>query len=70
MLPGMSYNVPDDMLNIAEGRLEKWRVIIQSMTPEEKENPKIYQLFTRKTSRHEVQEQPKKTLKNFSNSML
>jgi signal recognition particle subunit SRP54 len=41
MLPGMSYDVPDDMLNMAEGRLEKWRVIIQSMRPEEKENPKI-----------------------------
>jgi signal recognition particle subunit SRP54 len=41
MLPGMSYNVPDEMLNNAEGRLDKWRVIIQSMTPEEKENPKM-----------------------------
>ena len=42
MLPGMSQNVPDDMLNMAEGRLETWRVIIQSMTPAEKENPKIF----------------------------
>jgi signal recognition particle subunit SRP54 len=41
MIPGMSYDVPEDMLNMAEGRLEKWRVIIQSMRPEEKENPKI-----------------------------
>jgi len=41
MLPGMSYDVPDDMLNTAEGRLEKWRVIIQSMRVEEKENPKL-----------------------------
>lgn len=41
MLPGMSYNIPEDMLNTAEDRLEKWRVIIQSMRPEEKENPKI-----------------------------
>jgi signal recognition particle subunit SRP54 len=41
MLPGMSYDIPDDMLNTAEDRLEKWRVIIQSMRPEEKENPKI-----------------------------
>ena len=41
MLPGMSYNVPDEMLNTAEGRLEKWRVIIQSMCVEEKENPKL-----------------------------
>lgn len=42
MLPGMSYDLPEDMLNTAEGRLEKWRVIIQSMTPEEKENPKLF----------------------------
>ena len=41
MLPGMSYDVPDDMLNMAEDRLEKWRVIIQSMRPEEKDNPKL-----------------------------
>ncbi len=42
MIPGMSYDVPEDMLNTAEGRLEKWRVMIQSMTPEEKDNPKIF----------------------------
>ena len=42
MLPGASYNIPEDMLNTAEDRLEKWRVMIQSMTPEEKDNPKIF----------------------------
>lgn len=42
MIPGMSYNIPDDMVNMAEGRLEKWRVMIQSMTPGERENPKIF----------------------------
>ena len=41
MLPGMSYNLPEDKLNMAEANLEKWRVIIQSMRIEEKENPKI-----------------------------
>ncbi|MGC9345822.1 MAG: signal recognition particle protein Srp19, partial [Candidatus Bathyarchaeales archaeon] len=41
MVPGMSYDVPEEMLEMAEDRLEKWRVIIQSMTPKEKENPKI-----------------------------
>jgi signal recognition particle subunit SRP54 len=41
MLPGMSYDVPEEMLNTAEDRLDKWRVIIQSMTPEERENPKV-----------------------------
>jgi len=42
MLPGMSNKVPDDMLNTAEDRLEKWRVIIQSMRTDEKENPKLF----------------------------
>ena len=42
MIPGMSYNVPEEKLGIAEDRLERWRVIIQSMTPKEKENPKIF----------------------------
>src|SRR5512136_3285521 len=42
MLPGMSRGIPDEMLNTAEGRLEKWRVIIQSMRPEEKDNPKLF----------------------------
>jgi len=41
MLPGMSYDVPEEMLNTAEGRLDKWRVIIQSMTPQERDNPKV-----------------------------
>lgn len=41
MLPGMGNKLNDEMLNVAEDRLEKWRVLIQSMTPEEKENPKI-----------------------------
>jgi len=41
MLPGMSYDLPEDKLNMAEANLEKWRVIIQSMRVEEKENPKI-----------------------------
>jgi signal recognition particle subunit SRP54 len=42
MLPGMSANVPEEMMNTAEGRLEKWRVIIQSMRPEERDNPKLF----------------------------
>jgi signal recognition particle subunit SRP54 len=42
LIPGMSYKIPDEMLNTAEGRLEKWRVMIQSMTAAEKENPKIF----------------------------
>jgi signal recognition particle subunit SRP54 len=42
MLPGASYNIPDDMLNVAEERLQKWRVMIQSMTPAERDNPKVF----------------------------
>jgi len=42
MIPGMSYDVPEEMLGMAEDRLETWRVIIQSMTPKERENPKIF----------------------------
>jgi len=42
MLPGMSYDLPEDKLNMAEANLEKWRLIIQSMRLEEKENPKVF----------------------------
>jgi signal recognition particle subunit SRP54 len=42
MLPGMSYDIPEEMLSTAEDRLENWRVMIQSMTPEEKDNPKVF----------------------------
>ena len=42
MIPGMSYKIPDEMLDSAEGRLEKWRVMIQSMTPGERDNPKVF----------------------------
>ncbi len=42
MVPGLTYNVPDEIMDTAEDSLRTWRVIIQSMTPEEKENPKIF----------------------------
>lgn len=41
MIPGMSYNIPDEKMNMAEDALKKWRVIIQSMSPKEREKPKI-----------------------------
>jgi len=41
MIPGMTYNIPEEMMEMAEDSLKKWRVIIQSMTPEEREKPKI-----------------------------
>ncbi len=42
MIPGMSYNIPDDMMEMAEDRLQKWRVIIQSMTTNERDDPKAF----------------------------
>jgi signal recognition particle subunit SRP54 len=41
MIPGMGYNLPEDAVETAEVKMKKWRYIIQSMTKEEKENPKI-----------------------------
>ncbi len=40
MIPGFSYNIPEDQMEIAEDRLKKWKVIIESMTPTEREKPK------------------------------
>lgn len=42
MVPGLGYDIPEGTMDMAEDRLQKWRVIIQSMTPEERENPKIF----------------------------
>ena len=42
MVPGFTYNLPEEKVKMAEDHLEKWRVIIQSMTPGERENPKIF----------------------------
>jgi len=41
MLPGIGYDIPDEMTDLAEDKLKKWQVIIQSMTPQERETPKI-----------------------------
>ena len=41
MIPGIGYDVPDDALEAAEDKIKKWRFIIQSMTNEERENPKV-----------------------------
>ncbi len=40
MIPGLSYNIPEDQMEIAEDRLKKWKIIIESMTPTEREKPK------------------------------
>ncbi len=40
MVPG-GMNIPDDAMETAEKRLDSWRVIIQSMTKAEVEDPKL-----------------------------
>ena len=42
MVPGMGQiKLPKDALKVQEGKLEKWKIIMQSMTKEELENPEI-----------------------------
>jgi len=41
MLPGFGYEIPEEMMDLAEEQMKKWKAIIQSMTPEERENPRI-----------------------------
>ena len=41
MIPGFSYELPEEAVEVAEEKMERWRYIIQSMTLEERENPKI-----------------------------
>ena len=41
MIPGFSYSLPEDLLKAQEDKIKKWKVIIQSMTLEERENPEI-----------------------------
>jgi signal recognition particle subunit SRP54 len=38
-LPGLSGMIKEDQLDVLQGKMEKWRFIIQSMTKEEKKNP-------------------------------
>jgi len=42
MIPGLTYEVPEGTMEMAEDKLKKWKVIIESMTPREKEKPKIF----------------------------
>ena len=41
MVPGLGYQLPEEEFEVAEERLARYRAIIQSMTIEERENPKI-----------------------------
>ncbi len=40
MIPGVSYKLPKEEMEGAEGKLERFKVIIQSMTQKEKDEPK------------------------------
>jgi signal recognition particle subunit SRP54 len=70
-MPGLSGMVKDDQLDQMEGRVSKWRFIIQSMTKAEKADPDILNSSRiKRISRgsgwpeHEVKE----LLKNYKNS--
>jgi signal recognition particle subunit SRP54 len=70
-LPGMSGMVKEDQLDALEGKMEKWRFIIQSMTKDEKKNPEIVNDSRRKRiargsglTEHEVKE----LVKQYNNS--
>ncbi|RLF22693.1 MAG: signal recognition particle protein [Thermoprotei archaeon] len=41
LIPGMAYTLPREAMEVAEEKFDKWMVIMQSMTKEELENPKI-----------------------------
>ncbi len=41
MVPGLGYKLPDSDMEMAEERLDRYKYIIDSMTPEEREDPKI-----------------------------
>lgn len=71
-LPGLAGQVKEDQLDQMEGRIEKWRYIIQSMTVEEKNDPEVLLNASRikRIARgsgwpeHEVKE----LMKNYKNS--
>jgi signal recognition particle subunit SRP54 len=41
MIPGLGYNVPDEAVEVAEDKIKGWKYILQSMTKEERDNPKV-----------------------------
>ena len=70
-MPGLSGMVKEDQLEKMEGRVDKWRYIIQSMNKEEKANPDLLNASRIKRiargsgwPEHEVKE----LLKNYKNS--
>jgi signal recognition particle subunit SRP54 len=70
-LPGLSGRVREDQLDQIQGKLDKWRVIIQSMTSTERSDPDIVNDSRRKRiargsglTEHDV----KDLIKQYSNS--
>jgi signal recognition particle subunit SRP54 len=70
-LPGLSGMVKEDQLDALQGKMEKWRFIIQSMTKDEKRNPDIINDSRRKRiargagiTEHDVKE----LVKQYNNS--
>jgi len=41
MIPGMGYQLPDSEMDLAEEKLNRFKYIIESMTVQEKETPKV-----------------------------
>ena len=41
MIPGLGVAVPEEQMRVGEEKLKHFKVIMQSMTPEELENPKV-----------------------------
>ncbi|MFQ5761606.1 MAG: signal recognition particle protein Srp19, partial [Candidatus Bathyarchaeia archaeon] len=41
MVPGLGPNLPESALEMTEERMKMWKAMLQSMTPEERDNPKI-----------------------------
>ncbi|MEM4576774.1 MAG: signal recognition particle protein Srp54 [Candidatus Nezhaarchaeales archaeon] len=41
MIPGFGLSLPDEIADVAQEKLDKWTVIVKSMTKEELENPEV-----------------------------
>jgi len=41
MIPGLGVTIPEEEMRVGEEKLKRFKVIMQSMTPEELENPKV-----------------------------
>jgi signal recognition particle subunit SRP54 len=60
-MPGLSGMVKNDQVDQMEGRVSKWRYIIQSMTKDEKADPDLLN-----SSR--IEGEVKELIKNYKNS--